>query len=383
MARRLVIFVLLGDAACIRFAAPLSCAACVRLAAPPRMLAKSRSAKKPAAKRGGPTKISPRGFGAKPTGAKLLDDPQYTALYDWLNTSPLTNLRKVGIAEFDGGLRGVMALQDIAPGEEIVAIPATLAVDLGPDGSDPLPAARRFLGELHGDEDGDYAAYWSVLPPPDSSDLCTPDFFSEKEIQMLQWPPLVVETRKRSTQLRNALGAMAPTSDTPNEFFGVTGGNLKELKWAVWLILSRVLTVVDPIDPAGHKLLIPFIDMFNHKGGTKHYLTGRTDGMLRVVAGAPVAAGEQIFIRYGTAQTSNVEFVAHYGFVDPKADEADRLLVRAQPSMLPALQHTSLAEDEATLASVVAEGGPYQEQLALGLRMALKRAAEKEGLLEG
>ena len=48
--------------------------------------------------------------------------------------------------------------------------------------------------------------------------------------------------------------------------------------------------------PAGRKLLIPFIDMFNHKAGTRHYLTGRTDGMLKVVAGAPVKAGEQIFI---------------------------------------------------------------------------------------
>ena len=36
----------------------------------------------------------------------------------------------------------------------------------------------------------------------------------------------------------------------------------RELQWAVWTILSRVLTVVDPIDPAGHKLLIPFILLF-------------------------------------------------------------------------------------------------------------------------
>jgi len=199
---------------------------------------------------------------------------------------------------------------------------------------------------------------------------------------MLQWPPLVVESRKRSAQLRNALGAMAPTNDTPNDVLSAAGGTLRELRWAVWTILSRVLTVVDPVDPAGHKLLIPFIDMFNHRGGTKHYLTGRTDGMLRVVAGAAVRAGEQIFIRYGTPQTSNAELVAHYGFVDPKAEEADRALVRSQPAMLPALQHTTLAEDEATLQRLLDDDAPYQEQLALNLRMALKRAAIKEALLE-
>ena len=109
--------------------------------------------------------------------------------------------------------------------------------------------------------------------------------------------------------------------------------------WAVWMVLSRVLTVVDPIDTGGHKLLIPFIDMFNHKAGTKHYLTGRTDGMLRVVAGSPVKAGEQIFIKYGTEQTSNADFVAHYGFHDPStvAAAADALLVRHSPEHLDAL----------------------------------------------
>ena len=248
--------------------------------------------------------------------------------------------------------------------------------------------ARRFLDELHGDTDGEYAAYWAVLPQPDSPDLCTPDFFSEEQLGMLQWPPLVEEARKRTTQVEKALSATVALRGAADAAAEVPGGDgsgadaTRELQWAVWTILSRVLTVVDPVDPAGHKLLIPFMDMFNHRGGTKHYLTGRTDGMLRVVAGAPVRAGEQIFIKYGTDQTSNAEFVAHYGFVDPKAEEADRRLVRSEPQMVPALGHSTLAEDEASLAQLAADKRPYKEQLAVGLRMALKRAALKEGLLE-
>ena len=74
--------------------------------------------------------------------------------------------------------------QDIAAGEEIVAIPAEFAVNLGTENADPLPAAQRMLYEYHSD-DGERAAYWSLLPPPDSSDLCTPDFFSEKELQVV------------------------------------------------------------------------------------------------------------------------------------------------------------------------------------------------------
>ena len=50
--------------------------------------------------------------------------------------------------------------------------------------------------------------------------------------------------------------------------------------------------------------------------------------------------------------------------------------------MLPALQHSTVSEDEARLAVSRAEGAPYQEQLAQQLTIALKRAAIKEGLLE-
>ena len=181
-------------------------------------LMKQTTRKKSKPKAARPTKISTKGFGARPTGAgsgKVLEDPEYESLYEWLRSSPLTNLRKVGVGDF-GGLRGVMALQDIGTGEEIVSIPAEFAVDLGVESADPLIAARRLVAELHGDEEGEYAPYWAVLPPPDSPDLCTPDFFSEKELQMMQWPPLVVETRQRSAQLRKVLGAAAPSGDTPN-----------------------------------------------------------------------------------------------------------------------------------------------------------------------
>lgn len=59
------------------------------------------------------------------------------------------------------------------------------------------------------------------------------------------------------------------------------------------------------------------MDMFNHKVLCKHYLTGRIDGQLRLVAGEPIATGEQVYIKYGTETTSNAELLGNYGFVDP------------------------------------------------------------------
>ena len=73
--------------------------------------------------------------------------------------------------------------------------------------------------------------------------------------------------------------------------------------------------------------------------------------------------------------------MAHYGFHDPSstAAAADAVVVSQAPNMIPALSHTTIEEDEALLAAEP----PYQEQLALKLRLSLKRAAVKAGLLEG
>jgi len=368
---------LCSTASSASFGGPLHLAAPARRLPNACMLAKQRKAG--AKRKGGPTKISTKGFGAAlvpaPRGVapgKILTDPAYDALSEWL-TAQGANLQRVAIADF-GGLRGVMATQELAAGDEIISIPGKCAVDLGSQGEDPIPAALQLLQALHSDaERGRRTAYWELLPPPYSPDLCTPDFFSEKELQMLQWPPLVREVRHRSAQLRKILGDRAPTGDTDVEELAVAGGRLRELRWATWLVLSRVLTVRGP-DAKGHKLLIPFIDMFNHRSSSRHYLTGRTDGALRVVAGARVAAGEQIFIVYGTEATSNAELLGHYGFVDPSAHVADRRLLEAHPEAQAALSMSTMEEDEELLR---AEGLPAHEQLALRFRLSLKQTLEE------
>jgi hypothetical protein len=51
---------------------------------------------------------------------------------------------QVTLADF-GGLRGVMALQDIAPGEAIITVPYELSLDLGSESADPTEPAVRTL----------------------------------------------------------------------------------------------------------------------------------------------------------------------------------------------------------------------------------------------
>ena len=249
---------------------------------------------------------------------------------------------------------------------------------------------------------------------------------------LLQWPPLVAESRQRSARLRKLLGATAPSGDTPVEMLALVGGRyvshmymypllpimpqpichsphvtahmpqpicpnslllphtvcflstarLKQFKWATWLVQSRVLTVLGP-EGRGHKLMIPFLDMFNHKGSSPHYLTGRTDGSLKVVAGGRgVSAGEQICIVYGEATTSNAEFLGHYGFVDADCGRADHALLAANPQAHAALAMSTLEEDEA-LRQNPDEWDRMRpnEKLAVDFRMAMKRQlAKMEGV---
>jgi hypothetical protein len=45
--------------------------------------------------------------------------------------------------------------------------------------------------------DNRYGPYLASLPQPGGADLTTTDFFTDAELDMLQWPPLVQETHKR------------------------------------------------------------------------------------------------------------------------------------------------------------------------------------------
>ena len=231
----------------------------------------------------------PRGFGKPPPKqGVLLEDPAYAELNEQL-TSAGANLDRVAIADFDG-LRGVMALVDLKKGDKIVSIPGPSAVNLGAQSVDPVLAAVSLLEAAERDAAaGRRQAYWRLLPPPDAADLCTPDFFSDEELAMLQWPPVAAEVRERAEAMRAALAA----TPAPSALAEASNADaLRQLRWATFLVLSRVLTVQSPTGGAV-KLLIPFLDMFNHRADCKHYLTGRTDGELRVVAGEAVEAGQQ------------------------------------------------------------------------------------------
>ena len=320
-----------------------------------------------------------------------IEGPDVSEFYSWLEKHGVDK-RRVTLADFDG-LRGVMAVEDIPAGDPIVTVPYEATLDLGRAlSADPTEAAVTFLRDFFltaAGEPVDSATrpYLAMIPAPNSSDCTTTDFFSEKELGMLQCPTVVEETRARAAALqRTMIGLTSSAAIIP-------GLSEDTLRWATWVVVSRVLTVqgtpsADGVAPPSmHKLLIPFIDMFNHHAGAKgaaQVLSGRAvpGGSMKVLAGeSGVRAGEQVFIQYGGGTIGSARFLQDYGFLDrflpgggptsssARADE-EAVAYELADADIEALAATTTDEDEAALKQ---EGLSPCEALAVAFRLALKQ----------
>ena len=123
---------------------------------------------------------------------------------------------------------------------------------------------------------------------------------------------------------------------------------IDHLKYATWLITSRVLNV------QGYRLLIPFIDMCNHNRHSTNVPTGAVGGDLKIKAGsdcADINPGDEIAICYEGNVGGNDRFVQDYGFLDYD-DEAFDLVIKNieknnyYDSTVKALSSSTIGEDE-------------------------------------
>jgi len=136
------------------------------------------------AKKTATTNIS-KGFGALKTkpvewdGVPLEDD-ETVSFFKYLRENG-ADCSKVCLASF-GGLRGVMALTDIRPGEAIMAIPYELCLDLGPGTDDPTLPALVFHGNFK-ESNSKSRPYLNKIPTVDSGDCTTTDFFTAQEVR--------------------------------------------------------------------------------------------------------------------------------------------------------------------------------------------------------
>ena len=159
--------------------------------------------------------------------------------------------------------------------------------------------------------------------------------------------------------------------------------------------------VLSPVEGL-QRLLMPGIDLFNHDANSMHRfrvlwtLNPEYDGLFKVVAGAPIKKGEEVFICYGGNPNrpegcggdctgdipwNNGQYIQRYGFhcrnlgtlmVDGKwlwEDTEDMSEVRE------ALTQTAQQEDEALLKDESLSPG---SRTAIEYRLWLKRAQEAQ-----
>lgn len=261
-------------------------------------------------------KISLKGFGStivkKGDSGELLRDSRTEDLFLWLSQKG-ADLKRIALADF-GGLRGVMALQDIAKGQNIIEIPSQLALDLGEEGSDPTRPALELLKVWSEGPSSRWWPYLESLPQPGCPDLSTTDFFTNDELEMLQWPPLVEETKRRIGTCESLYTNVIKTQMEMGTFHS-SSISLDDLKWATFIVVSRVLTVQRKDGVSAAKLLIPGIDMFNHDASSPHILTGiaAPGRTLKIVAAKNIKAGSQVTIAYSGGRPRSDRFLSDYG----------------------------------------------------------------------
>ena len=361
-----------------------------------------------------------KGFGgSKSSSVKSSDDgaidrsKSALKFYEYLSKNGAeSNLKRVGLGYFPLKiadditiqLRGVIALKDIPKGDSIIEIPYEMALDLGRESADPTLPATAFLQKYCAWKSGadvppgdkGRGDYFDMLPPFRSDDcLGSTDFFSDSALDMLQSPMVKEETfeRKKLVKLRyeRDIESMAQMSSNLYRWDGEAATE-EHLQWASWIITSRVLTVQGPPESSfSNRLLIPLIDMCNHSRESPHILTGRamSGGLLKVVAGVDVKAGDAINICYGGGVEGNDRFVQDYGFLDssPEAYKivAKKLLGKGrsiakmtaaeQEIELQSLKATTLDEDESLLGSF----SEIDERAALDYRIGMKNAIRQLG----
>jgi SET domain len=255
------------------------------------------------------------------------------AFYSFLESNGAgENLKRCAMGYFPlpggGSLRGVVALKDMKKGDVIIRIPYEIAVNLGVEGEDPtipgLALLKLYCETLASSNSNDSrSTYFRMLPPFGGEDcMGSTDFFPDNALEALQAPLVLEETTKRRERAQRRFEQNVATNHEFPPWIDDSPITEEHLRWASWLITSRVLTVQGNAEEnKSYRLLIPFLDMCNHDRTSPHVLTGRAipGGELKVVAGVAVSAGDQINICYGGGVAGNDRFLQDYGFLDDES----------------------------------------------------------------
>mmetsp|Transcript_9346 Transcript_9346/g.21384 ORF Transcript_9346/g.21384 Transcript_9346/m.21384 type:complete len:382 (+) Transcript_9346:215-1360(+) len=287
--------------------------------------------------------------------------------------------------DMDSGIRGMYANKSFRKGDIVCKIPSDVALAL----TDPSSAtdvadgvadgAMNFIQWYASNEEAKqtWRAYLDTLPTKDMHFDPTPDFYSEQEIQALEFPKIVADTTERKQQIAN----LAQKS-------GVV--SFDELQFATWLVASRSFAIKISVDDGELvregavstrekviRVLLPYLDMINHSSDNAnaelHLIDPeKDDAWFAIRATRPIKKGKEISISYGASGVeTSLGLLSNYGFV-PEENKIDELfLKKGGDNCIETLGgwSTTLAEDELEL-----ERATGNMVNVLKLRIKLKRS---------
>lgn len=266
------------------------------------------------------------------------------------------------------GIRGLFANKNFKSGKIICQIPSDCALALSDPNlnGDDVPTLTHnginFLSMYWDNEQARtlWSPYLDTLPFSVDSDQFepTPDFFSNDEIQLLEFPRLVKQVQDRKVEI-----------ETLAKEHGI---DVDKLRLATWLISSRSFPISmsttntekggeddNAVAAAGEeddeaaasppkyddrgqvissteqktiRVMVPFIDIANHSSDQPNAkLTlidpEKDEAWFALEATRPIAEGKEIVIAYGNGVESSVELLLNYGFV-PSHNRIDQFMLK-------------------------------------------------------
>ncbi|CAM6085612.1 unnamed protein product [Calypogeia fissa] len=205
--------------------------------------------------------------------------------------------------------RGVVAVEDIPPGETLCTLPMSVGLFNNDSGSTSEVdtwdlAAARLLREKAKGDDSNYAPYIAILPDY----LPTPIHLDTQEIMEVQWMPMVRELVQVRKAIKESFGRLDQQE--------LAWATFEEYEWAVTMVHSRAFTLpVRGDDKYELYVLMPFMDMINH-----HYYYQADwvsqeiwDSKLDITSRRGLRKGEELFASFGPRSNDNL--FLYYGFL--------------------------------------------------------------------
>ena len=269
---------------------------------------------------------------------------------------------EAGISK-ETGVRGLFCTRAYNKGELLCQIPSDAALCLmDPAAKEEISMAQagcNFL-EMYADQADAKVAwkpYLDTLPTLETHFDATPDFFDDEELELLEFPRIITNAKKRKQEI------VTLASEKPEL-------SLEQLQFATWIVSSRCFQITmtegdSTIDGEGGpvmkkntrvlRVLVPFLDLANHSSDAPnaelHLIDpDKDDAWFALKATRNIGVGKEIVINYGTGIESSVELLSNYGFV-PFENKVDKLMLNkgGDDTLTKEAWTTTLEEDQAML----------------------------------